>query len=634
MPPRGEDRERIEELKRDLYSRSNIGMRGTREHDLRSRDGETPSWEKPNLNIPGVEVGRRSTWLPYFLKFSAAFFALASLYAGYTFFFGGNEVSSENIDLEITGPISIGSGEKLTLLVKAKNRNRVGLEVADLLLEFPQGTRSAENSSLELPRYRESLGDLSSGKEVERPVSAVLFGEERAALDIAVTLEYRVTGSSAVFFKKTVYPVTISSAPVTLRVERPEEVASGDKITLTLSVTSNSKETAKGVLLKAEYPPGFIFSSSDPNPALLNNVFRLGDLPSGSNKTVRIRGSLSGEDGQERSFRFDLGLGRTDNDRAIGTPLASLIETIPLRKSLLGLALSINGGGPEGSSESGGPVRLEILVSNNLPTPVRNISAKLNFSGSALDKSSVAPSVGFYDSGANIVTWSQGTGAPITELSPGESATFAVTFSALGRGAISSLVRPEILFSSSVSGIKVAEGEESLSATASGRVRVTSDVGFDAKILARSGALKNSGPLPPKVGLETTYTVVLSATNGSNDLTSTKITAILPAHVSFKGETSPGESIFFDSNSRILTWDAGTIAAGAGISRANREAYFKVGFIPNANQEGQVPNLVENIQLNGTDSFTGSVVKITEPALTTRLAGDSGGKPGEEIVSP
>ena len=44
----------------------------------------------------------------------------------------------------------------------------------------------------------------------------------------------------------------------------------------------------------------------------------------------------------------------------------------------------------------------------------------------------------------------------------------------------------------------------------SGIVRIISDVGFIPKVLYYSGAYVNTGPVPPKVEQETTYTVVWS----------------------------------------------------------------------------------------------------------------------------
>ena len=95
------------------------------------------------------------SWLTYFFFGALLFFALAAVYAAFIFFGGSNIVSSENIDLQITGPVSVNSGEKITLVLDIRNRNRTPLEVVDLVVEYPKGTRSAEDGREELPRYRE-----------------------------------------------------------------------------------------------------------------------------------------------------------------------------------------------------------------------------------------------------------------------------------------------------------------------------------------------------------------------------------------------------------------------------------------------------------------------------------------------
>lgn len=636
MTPPPQEPGRIDELKEKLYSREMEGVRGVREHPLNtSSQSAVPPWQKPELDGGNSEVSpMRLPWLKYFFVGAFGFFFVAALYTAYIFFGGGNVVSSENIDLDITGPVSINSGEKITLLLDIRNRNRTPLDVVDLLVEYPKGTRSAENASQEMPRYREGLGTIEVGGEVHKNVSAILFGEERSSLDVSVTLEYRVKGSSAVFYKRSVYPVTITSSPLTVRADHPSEVASGDPVTITLTLASNAPQGVENVLLKAEYPPGFAYKSASPAPVLLNNVFRVGDLPPNGKRTVTIRGTLAGEDGDERVFRFESGIAREDNDKAIGTPLSALSEVILLKKSLLGLGLSINGSGGDVSIQSGTPARVEIALANNLPVPVENAEIRLSLSGTALDKASVSPIGGFYDSSANTVTWNQTTGAALGRIEAGESITVSVSMNALSRADLSTLTRPEIVLATVVTGERADTSREQLRATADGRVRIASDVDLSAKLLRYSGPLKNSGPMPPKVGSETTYTVVWNVTNGSSDVAEASVRANLPPNVRFVGGTTPGESITFNESTRVLTWTIGTIPSGAGGSQAPKEVYFQIGFTPSANQAADVPTLVSGITLTGKDSFTEKNITITEPSLPTRLTSDPQAKPGDETVVP
>ena len=73
------------------------------------------------------------------------------------------------------------------------------------------------------------------------------------------------------------------------------------------------------------------------------------------------------------------------------------------------------------------------------------------------------------------------------------------------------------------------------------------------KTLYYSGAFKNSGEVPPKVGKETAYTLVWSLANNINDLSEVKITASLPPYVSKESLISPEDSdLRFDEKKRRL----------------------------------------------------------------------------------
>ena len=100
-----------------------------------------------------------------------------------------------------------------------KNKHQLGnedigwSELADLLVEYPKGTRSSGNLGQELLRSRDSLGDIAPGERVKSSVKAVLFGEENTQKNIVVTVEYRVAGSNAIFYAEKQYQLTLSSSP-------------------------------------------------------------------------------------------------------------------------------------------------------------------------------------------------------------------------------------------------------------------------------------------------------------------------------------------------------------------------------------------------------------------------------------
>jgi hypothetical protein len=195
------------------------------------------------------------------------FFIIALVTAGLLFFAGNNTVSTKNVDISITGPSEIGAGSTLSLQVVVANRNAVPMELTDLVLEFPSGTRSAADISEDLPRVRESLGTIEPGKSVNRTIRAVPFGVQGTAINVKATVEYRVPSSNAVYVVNANYGTRINESPASISIDALTEAVSGQKVTFTVNVRSNAPEVLKDMMLVATYPPGFSFDSSVPEPA-------------------------------------------------------------------------------------------------------------------------------------------------------------------------------------------------------------------------------------------------------------------------------------------------------------------------------------------------------------------------------
>ncbi len=626
---------RIESLKRRMYSRNTEGMRGTREHPLHTPISQVKNdWEYsevPNTNNQKV----RRSGVTYFLIGSVAFFGLASLFAVFSYWGGGNVVSADNVSIEIAGPVSVRAGEVLSLDISVENNNATPLEAADLLVEYPDGTRDAEDQTKELPRFRESLGDISAGDSVKKNVLASLFGEERVLKDIKITVEYRVPGSNAIFYKEASYQVLISSAPLSLLVEAPDEATSGQEITLKAIVESNSSEIIKNVLLAAEYPSGFSFTGSTPTPTFESKLWRLGDIEPGGKRTFQIRGALLGENSDSKVFRFNIGTESPKDETVIGTPFTSALETITIKKPFVALSVLVNGSREDTVPvKSGRPIRVDITYTNNLLVPVSDVIIEMQLLGTALDKRSVSTEDGFYRSQDDTVVWDKTSSSDLGLVPPGESGTVSVSLNSRSiAGGITSLRNPEIRLIGSVEGRRVESGRvpEEVVATVKKLVHVETDVTFTNRLLYYSGPFQNTGPIPPKAENETTYTVLWSLTNGSNDLGETVVTAPLPSYVKFIAATH-GENVTYSTLGGVVTWNVGSVKAGTGYNTPPREASFRIAITPSISQIGEKPILMGDLLFKARDRFTNTLISFERGDLDTRLSTDPQAKSRDEIV--
>jgi len=555
------------------------------------------------------------------------FFLVSFGVAFYVFYGGVNIVSTENVDLSIVGPTMIGGGEELSFQVTVQNNNSIDLELADLIVDFPKGTLSADGRFKELTQTREPLGVVSAGGSITKIFKAVLFGGEGDKKDLIVTVEYRAKDSNAIFFKDRKYEMVIDSSPIGFTINLPNDVMSGQEFEFSVGIISNSTEIIEDLLFIVDYPFGFEFKSSNMKTVYKNNVWNLGDVQPNSKRVLKIKGILAGQDGEERVFNFYGGMQDGEDENEIKATLVSSAESIFIKKTLFGLDLVFDGNYSSGYISSVGEIiRGDILWSNNLPIRLSDVKVVVELSGIILDKSSVFSPQGYYKSINNTITWDKESNFQLELLSPASSGNLSFSFSPYSLATVSNLgiQNPEIIIDITATGNKLSgDSVERVSTTISKKVKIETDLLLTARSLYSVGKFMNSGPLPPKVDKETTYTVVLTATNTSNDVQNAKVKASLPSYVRWLGVSSPlPEDISFNQVGGEIIWDVGSITAGKGVSSSAREVSFQVALLPSLSQLGSEPVLVKNISIEGEDSFTDTMIEYSVRDLTTRISTD------------
>jgi hypothetical protein len=642
MPP--EDKEKLgklEELKSKLFSRNF-------QTHLEHRDSftELPKkdvkdfWEEKEKKATNVleKFFTKQTVFKKFFIYSAVFFGLTLLYAGYIFFAGRNSVSNNNIDISILGNTFAAGGEELPLTVNITNKNPSPLELVDLVIEYPKGP-GEDSSSTE--HFRESLGEIAAGTMRSENVKLILYGEQGSIKDIKVSIEYRVAGSNAIFVKDKVYEVNITSTPINLTLDSPREVSPNQDVALKVTATLNSTNPAKAILVKLDYPSGFQFVNSTPLPAFGNNVWNLGDLAPGSEHEISISGKMVGVfDGEEKTFKVSTGEQSTANKYSIGVIFNAIAQTVTVKKPFVQADIFINGlNQAQYAIDAKTKVSGEIRYTNNLDTKVDNIVIKAKISGNAYDKRSVSASQGFYESSTNTITWDENSTRELRELNPGEGGSVNFNLSPISLFSASGgiLASPTINIDVDISGREDVSGfaQNDLENSTSAVIHLISDVGFSTKALYYSGAFANTGPIPPVADQETTYTIVWTLSNTSNSISNVQIVSSLPAWATFLGKNSPADAnLTYNASTKSIVWNADRIAKGAGLTSVSPAVSFQIAVKPSLSQVGESPNIINDAILTGHDDFANVDVRVTRNALTTQLTSDPQFQPGGgEVVA-
>jgi hypothetical protein len=417
-----------------------------------------------------------------------------------------------------------------------------------------------------------------------------------------------------------------------------KETTSGQEFDMKVELTSNSKDTLKGVIFEAKYPFGYSFISST-FPSLPNkSSWSIGDIPAGAKRAFTIRGSLVGEDNDLRIFHFNVGLKNPSNPNAVGTKFVSLQREISLEKPFVTLAIEMGEDNQTGDyiSKFENNSNVTIRWFNNLSTIVSNMKIVVNLAGSAYDRGAVSPNDGNFDSAKNTITWSQQTNSEFASVGPGDSGTVSFSLVPKDRGTPANPVtNPVINIGASVSGNRTQETNVPVTVTSSVKrnIIVPSSLGLSGRIVRSVGSIVNTGLIPPKVDQPTTYTIIWSINNTSSAVRDVVVKATLPPYVKWANVFVPStEDITYDENSGLVTWNVGEVEAHTSGASLRKEVAFQIVFTPSIVHVGNTPVLVNQATLSGVDRFTNARLTSDQDSLTTRFSTDPAYKDGDEDI--
>jgi hypothetical protein len=149
--------------------------------------------------------------------------------------------------------------------------------------------------------------------------------------------------------------------------------------------------------------------------------------------------------------------------------------------------------------------------------------------------------------------------------------------------------------------------------------------------LSQSGPIQNTGPIPPRVGTKTTYTLKWKISGVTSALRDGTVRTTLPSYVTWTNASvvSTGQStLVYNSSTREVVWTPGAIAAGS-----QPEAAFQVAITPSGSQQGTVVQLSGVVAFAAQDASLSTAINQTRGSHTTVLTGAEANS-GSGMVAP
>jgi hypothetical protein len=264
----------------------------------------------------------------------------------------------------------------------------------------------------------------------------------------------------------------------------------------------------------------------------------------------------------------------------------------------------------------GESVRVDLQWMNNLTGNIRDGQIELEIKGIACNEQSISISQGSYRAIDKKIIWNSSSLPDLASIGSGASSKAQFSFSIKDPLPVSTINDKNfsLFLKAKISGIGTSDQFENLeiSTPAEKEIKIAS------QLQLKASALYYSGPMPPKVGQETTYTITWSLGNNSNDFSKIKVSASLPPYIRWLNVISPADSdVKFNERDGTVVWNVAYVPAGSGIVFPSKEISFQIGLIPSLLQLGSSPVLVREATLESYNNFIEDIFTSKVSSLNT-----------------
>jgi hypothetical protein len=531
----------------------------------------------------------------------------------------------ERVGVSVSGPQQAGSGKLLSYEISYKNSNRAALKDAVLRVSYPESFQPEQSSG-----FREegeaagsfSLGEIAGGAGGKVILNGRAYSPKGESVAIKADLNYTPANFNSAFSARNQIVLNINSSPVELEILAPQDLAAGDSLDYLVTFKNNGQKDFDNLRVRLDYPEGFTLSASEPKVSEGNNVWYIGSLLAGESRKIVVSGKLDGLRDEIKKVEARIGIAGQDQFIAYSEEKAETrIAASPLSISQL-----VNGKNNL-VINAGETLRFQIRYKNESDTGFRDVIVTEKLQSPVLDFTTLEMKGGAVDQNNSLITWKASDYSQLKFLGPGQEGE--ISFSIKVKDVIPVVSANDRNFVvSSVAKIDSVDIPTPLSVNkiiAGNKMdmKLNSKLVLETRGFYNDTAIPNSGPTPPVVGKETTYTIHWKATNVSNGATGAKAEAVLPTGVTFTGKFLPEDGhLTYNQRNNSIIWELGTLDAGIGIVSSAPEIAFQIKFLPSPNQIGKVADLVGPAVFSAKDAFTGEDLSFTAEKKTTALRED------------
>lgn len=533
---------------------------------------------------------------------------------------------SGNATIEIVGPTQVDSGKLLTYEINYKNDNRLTIKNAVLRVNYPENFKPENNPNFKSDNLTSgsfNIGTIKGKTQGKIVLNGKAYSPKGALIYLKAALSYSPSGYSSQFQTSQQLGISVNSAPITLEVLAPQNASNGDAVDYQINYRNDGGETIDNLIVKIKYPDQFTFSSASPKASVDNNTWDIGNLDAGQSGKIVVSGKLEGERDNIKTVEAKIGVSEQNefvaynsesaNTKMVFSPLA-IIQRVNKKDNL-----NVN---------AGDTLEFEIAYKNNGSVGLRDVIITEKIDSSVLDYASLRLDNGSFDTDSKTITWKASDIGYLANLGANQEGRISFSVKVIGTlpigeekdknfiiKSVAKIDSPDV--PTPISMNKIISSNEI-------DMKVNSVVAVNVKGYYTDNSIPNSGPIPPKVGEETTYTIHWKALNISNDVSGAKVVATLPTNAQMTGKIFPEDAnLNYNSRTNEMVWTIGNMKSGTGLLFDSPEVAFQVKIKPSPDQVGRDVGILGETTISAKDLFTEEDVTGKYQAKNTNLIEDS-----------
>ncbi len=534
--------------------------------------------------------------------------------------------SEENITVNLVGPLEVGSAQSVSYDFEYANTNWMAASNATIIFEYPDSFRpdAALKLTVNKSRAEMTLGDIPSQGRGKVTLSGKFYGSKGGEIKLSGVLRYSPPAFKTAYEKRVERVVRLTSSPLHVEIDAPLELASDQEAQYEVRYSNPGDVAFSNLKIRLEYPAEFVFTDADQKPSQGNSIFDVDTLPAHAEGVVVVRGRLTGARDEQKLVRAEIGIVQGD-----GTFVAYAENNRKTKivASPFSIHQTVNGVAST-NINPGDTLSYTIEYRNEGNVGIRDAIITTELDSPYIDWSTLTfgnehPRGGAYIQARKVILWKASDIPELSRIEPGQSGKVSFTINTYdnpekhGVDVRNPMIRSVAKIDSP--DIPAIVGYTKVVASNTLAVKMNSRVSGELLGFYQDATLPNSGPIPPVVGQETTYTFHLSLNNSTNEIKDARVSILIPTSVRYTGSKSPeSEKTLFNSRTNELIWDIGVFAPDT-----RRTIAFQVGLTPEASMVDTEAVLIRQATVTAKDGFTEGNVTIRIDRKTTNLSEDT-----------